>query len=90
MCHMRTFTLLAVLLAAPIWADRLPDPASDDVSRGRGRPHCVSKGGSCEAQPCCPGLICSFNTCEERDALNDDEIARKKAHAEHRDEPDPK
>jgi hypothetical protein len=87
---MRTFGLLAVLLAAPIWADRLPDPAEEDVSRGRGRPHCVSKGGSCGAQSCCPGLVCDFNMCAEKDALTDDEVARKKAHAEHRDEPDPK
>ena len=83
---MRTFTVLAVLLAAPIWADRLPDP-TEDVSRGRGRPHCVSKGGSCGAQSCCPGLVCDFNMCAEKDALTDDEIARKKAQAERRDEP---
>jgi hypothetical protein len=88
---MRTLTVLAVLFAAPIWADRLPDPASDDVGRGgRGRPRCVSKGGSCQLNGCCPGLVCSLNMCEEKDELSDDELARKKAHAEHRDEPSPK
>lgn len=87
---MRTLTVLAVLFAAPIWADRAPDPADEGVSRGRGRPHCISKGGSCGAQSCCPGLVCDFNMCAEKDALTDDEVARKKAQAERRDEPSPR
>ncbi|MFT3837567.1 MAG: hypothetical protein QM723_11280 [Myxococcaceae bacterium] len=89
---MRTLAVLAVLFAAPIWADRAPDPADEGVSRGggRGRPHCVSKGGSCGAQSCCPGLVCDFNMCAEKDALTDDEVARKKAQAERRDEPSPR
>ncbi len=85
--RMRTLTAVAVLLSAPIWADRAPEPAQPDLSHGRGRPHCVSKGGSCGTQKCCPGLICSFNICEEDDALSNDEVARKKAQAERRDEP---
>ena len=83
---MRFFALLSLLVAAPIWADRAPD-APDDIGRGR---RCGSAGSSCSSHPCCAGFTCSLGMCEKvdkDDALNNPEAARKKARAEHRDEP---